>query len=176
MHRRLIPASATLAALCLAFPGHAQIYRCDDGAGGVLFSDEACGENAELVEIQQTSPLQPPRYRPSPDATNTPSDAIRARQARAQQQQAEASAQRELENRIRQQAARGNVIAGMGPRDVERAWGRPHSINRSTDSGGETETWHYRNRGRGRLAGPATVHFRDGVVTRARQWERTSRR
>lgn len=52
-----------IGAMVLGFAptSHADAYRCEDEDGHVMFSDEPCGENAEAIELETSSPDQSER-------------------------------------------------------------------------------------------------------------------
>jgi hypothetical protein len=66
MHRNFVLMQLCLLALCLALPaaGWPQVYRCQDAAGRVTFSEYKCADDARVVEIGKPNTMQSPSERP----------------------------------------------------------------------------------------------------------------
>lgn len=66
--------------------------------------------------------------------------------------------------RYRNATVKGEVLNGMTPREVERAWGRPDEIDVSDSGSGRTERWWWWDHSGSRLKSKY-VRFRDERVT-----------
>lgn len=152
-------------------------YRCQGEWGEVVFADRPCGSSPEAFELRQAPALDPWDRRSlekAEEARRRRDAALRQRQEQARRAMAERRAAREQENRLRREAARGNVLPGMTAGQVTHAWGRPDRVSRNANPDQDRERWWYRQSGRGR-EGRATVRFRDGRVVSLRRQTGQSR-
>lgn len=144
-------------ALLLCFPAAVQaaVYQCDN-RGEVIFSDTPCGDNAVEITVDPfhiggsfDATVVPPSYTPiphkSPPAATDACPYINT-------------------TRLRRYIVEKKVVHGMKPNDVERAWGRPTSIIRS--SRGERWSYHHSDVARD------YVYFENDCVVDWQQYER----
>ena len=160
MHRHsLIACCAALLAWSLV-PGasQAQVYRCAVN-GQTVFSQTPCAPEAEVIRSDPTAPSVAPRgLRPGERDTlrQQSSRTDRERQRAAEHNAAERDRQR-LEEATRSR----QVVPGMTPDQVRRAWGSPARVNVTDSRHAYSEQWVYERENYRR----DYVHFRDGVVT-----------
>jgi len=150
MPTRLFPSAAILIGLILAGAVHAQVYRCDDGDGGVTFSGTPCtAAAAEPMELEVS--------KPSPRAA---ADAA-LRLQRSIDELTKAEAEEEWKTRVRLAIRHEKVLLGMSADEVRSSWGNPSRINRDVGAGGAREQWVYERAGRSRQY----VYIRDNEVS-----------
>jgi len=145
-----------MAAMYWPLVAHGAVYQCDN-QGEVVFSDTPCGDNAVEITVDPfhiggnfDATVQPRSHPPipeinSPAATNIDCPYINT-------------------TRLRRYIVEKKVAHGMKPNDVERAWGRPTSIIRS--SRGERWSYHHSDVARD------YVYFENGCVVDWQQYER----
>ncbi len=168
VHRRSA-VGAVLAGLLVVLPAAGQVYRCQVD-GRTVYTDRAC--------TPESTPLALPPLQDVP-ADGVNHSAVRrfneraAAQAQAQRQAdaawlADYEVRRQREQAVRTALVHGDVIRGMTPAEVRRAWGAP---TRESGKMGKSATWVYVN-GRARRS----VSFTDGIVSAVRYSERAPRR
>jgi hypothetical protein len=136
--------------------GAASVYRCH-GADGVEYADKPCGDNAQILELDDSrlggtltegQPLPAPTVS-APETEPPPT----ARQ--------EVSPCRDFQStNLHSYLIREQVVRGMTRAHVRKAWGAPVEAY-----AGPEEMWAYDNTYYGRLLSVTRVYFKDGCVT-----------
>lgn len=144
--------------LCWPLLVSAAVYQCDN-QGETVFSDTPCGDNAVEITVDPfhiggsfDAAIQPPSqpFTPEPPA---PPAAVNNQECPYINT-----------TRLRRYIVEKKVAHGMKPNDVERAWGRPTSIVRS--SRGQRWAYHHSDVARD------YVYFENGCVVDWQQYER----
>lgn len=167
-HQRVVLGVA-LAGLLATPPAVGAIYRCQVD-GRTLYTDRACTPASAPIPLP---PLQDVPGAGVDRAAARRHDERAAAEAEAKRQAnaawlADYEARRQHEEAVHTALVHGDVIRGMTPAEVRRAWGAP---TRVTGQPGKAEHWVYVN-GRARR----TVSFAAGVVSGVRYSERGARR
>ncbi|MFN2348660.1 MAG: DUF4124 domain-containing protein [Thioalkalivibrio sp.] len=147
-----------LIALTVSTTAHAQVYRCEVN-GQTVFSQAPCAPDAETIQTA------PPRRSTAPRGLRPGErDALRQQSNRVERERARAAEHHEAERerqRIDSALRSRQVVPGMTPDQVRRAWGAPVRINRTDSQRSYREQWVYEREDDRRNY----VHFRDGLVT-----------
>lgn len=133
--------------------GATEIYQCQQG-GTVIYSDTPCGDDAVQVPIKPPNSHEPhePEVLPAPE--------------KRQRDPVEKSTSEETDcpyintTKLRRHIIKKELLKGMKPKDVERAWGKPSNIVESTQ---RTKWTYYHNQNASEI-----VYFENGCVS---DWE-----
>lgn len=143
---------------CCAFPALAlgNVYQCEEN-GHVIFTDQPCGDDAEPLQLGPFNAPEPGSVVPNPPAIVPPA---------APPAVAETKDDCPFINstKLRRHIVAKEVVKGMRPNDVERAWGRPSSKINSSDG---VEWLYRRNQNHWK-----TVQFKDDCVVDWKIYER----
>lgn len=139
--------SITLIASLFTGQAMADVYKCGD-----TYQQVPCASDNKVF-------LRSPASQPSIHNRNNnlPSDELNLRPSEL-----------ELLNKIkfREEAKKGNVIAGMSEENVLAAWGKPTRIHQKTSRYGKTDQWVYEKTNPiGQVIDTRYVYFDNGVVT-----------
>ncbi|HLR16560.1 MAG TPA: DUF4124 domain-containing protein [Alcanivoracaceae bacterium] len=150
--------SRWLLALCwlgAAGMASAAVYQCEIN-GHAVFSDRPCSDDAERLEF---GPFTEPMHAPLPEKVSPPVPYAPPKPDITEPATEEACPYINS-TKLRRHIVAKEVVQGMSPTDVERAWGRPSSkINRS-----DGVEWLYRQN----QNNWKKVYFRDDCVV---DWE-----
>lgn len=134
---------------------HAEVFRCET-ENGVVFSDQACGDNAVTVPIRDN------RIGGSLDQNLPPSTPTEPSDQAEEEQQEQATTCRFINSTdLRRHIVREEVVRGMTREHVRRAFGNPPETYTSPQ-----EVWIYQTRYYGALYELTYVYFMDGCVER----------
>ena len=151
----------SLAIVCWPAFTWAAVYQCEQD-GVVLFSDTPCGDEAVEITVDPFhlgGTLDAPVRSPA-----TPSSSVTPAPLAPTAKNQEESCPYINTTRLRRYIVEKKIAHGMKPEEVERAWGRPTSIIRS--SRGERWSYHHSDVNRD------YVYFENGCVVDWQQYER----
>lgn len=138
------PAILAIAALIVAAPASAQIYKCEID-GRTVYNDQPCREGAtqQILTVPQEPPSASAEDAPdiSPVAA-PPADADQA-EAKAPSQPQQQVEEQYSDYELKHLAGKHQVVETMPAELVRRAWGDPDMVRRQMNSGGVTEIWEY---------------------------------
>ncbi|ACL71477.1 hypothetical protein Tgr7_0379 [Thioalkalivibrio sulfidiphilus HL-EbGr7] len=151
----------TISFICLlgiSSGAHSQVYRCEVN-GQTVFSQTPCAPEAEAIRTEPTAPSAAPRGLRPGEIQNLRQQSSRTDRERARA--AEHNASERDRARLEEATRARQVVPGMTPEQVRRAWGSPSRVNVTDSRYSYNEQWVYERENYRR----DYVHFRNGLVT-----------
>jgi len=121
---------AALLSLVFGAADAAQVYKCKQG-GSTVFSATPCGADSQSVtvtapNIGSVAPEQPAKL------TSPVEDVPESAKVQASAPEQKSACSNASSSEVRRSIIEEKVFVGMRQADVERAWGKPSRINRSS--------------------------------------------